>query len=256
MNGAFELAAISLQAQQRALDVIANNVANVNTNTFKRSDVSFSEVIAAEVSSETVRAGLSVEPTLSGVAATVRLDLDEQGELQRTGRALDVAVEGRGFIALMGPGGQTLLWRGGSLNVGEDGALVAANGLALRTSISVPLDATAIEIGADGVVRARSGDDAESAEIGRLMLVRVDDSRGLERLDGGLYRVADGAEVSETIPGEDGAGVFVQGALERSNVDLNREMVQLLIVQRAYAASAQVVQAADQLMAITNGLRR
>ena len=86
--------------------------------------------------------------------------------------------------------------------------------------------------------------------------MRVDDAAALERLDGGLYRLADGARVMDGVPGEDGLGRLVQGGVERSNVELNAEMVQLMIIQRAYAANAQVVQAADQLMNIANNLRR
>jgi flagellar basal-body rod protein FlgG len=126
----------------------------------------------------------------------------------------------------------------------------------LKAAISVPADAASIEIGADGVVRALTGDAAEPAEIGQIMLVRLADPGAVGRLDGGLYRVEDPSRLLEARPGEDGTGLLVQGAIEGSNVDLSTEMVQLLMVQRAYSANAQIVQAADQLMAIANGLRR
>jgi flagellar basal-body rod protein FlgG len=155
----------------------------------------------------------------------------------------------------MGPGGQTLLWRGGTLKVDDDGLLAAQNGFALKAAITVPVDASAIEIGADGVVRAVTADD-EPVEIGQLMLVKVTDPSLLQRLDGGLYKADESATLLDAQPGEDGTGRLVQGALERSNVELSNEMVQLLLVQRAYAANAQIVQAADQLMGIANGLRR
>ncbi len=93
-------------------------------------------------------------------------------------------------------------------------------------------------------------------ELGQIELVRIDDPSSVDRLDGGLYRVRDGAPLTEAQPGEDGAGTFVQGAVERSNVSLTDEMVRLMLVQRAYAANAQIVQAADQMMATANSLRR
>jgi flagellar basal-body rod protein FlgG len=106
------------------------------------------------------------------------------------------------------------------------------------------------------VVRAVLEPGGEPTEIGQLMLVRIDDATAVQRLDGGLYRVEDATRIAEAQPGEDGVGLFVQGGAERSNVELANEMVQLMLIQRAYAASAQIVQAADQLMAIANGLKR
>jgi len=153
-----------------------------------------------------------------------------------------------------------LLWRGGTLKVGEDGLLATSGGFALKAAINVPSDASGIEIGADGVVKAKVGDadgsGGEPVEIGQIMLIKVDDPAVLSRMDGGLYAVADGAQLLDAQPGEDGLGVLVQGGVERSNVELTTEMVQLMLVQRAYAANAQIVQAADQLMGIANGLRR
>jgi flagellar basal-body rod protein FlgG len=182
--------------------------------------------------------------------------IEEQGRLQSTGRAMDLAVDGAGFIELMGPAGQTLLWRGGALKVNEDGLLATQAGLPLRAAITVPVDATAIEIDADGLVRARAGETAEPVEIGRIALVRLDDAEGVERLDGGLYLVDEPARLTESQPGEDGTGLLVQGAVEGSNVEMTSEMVQLMLVQRAFAANAQIVQAADQMMALANQLKR
>ena len=258
MSGAFQIAAVGLGAQQRALDTIANNISNVNTPAFKRSGVQFSEVLASQPDPANLRADLGQSlVTTAGVRAGTQFLVNEQGRLEQTGQAMDLAIEGQGFIELMGPDGQALLWRGGALKVGEDGMLVAAGtGLALKAGLTVPQDATALQIGADGIVRAVTGEGSEPVEIGQIHLVKIDSPEGLERLDGGLYRVADSSRLSEAQPGEDGVGRLVQGAVERSTVELTSEMVQLMLVQRAYAANAQVVQAADQLMGLANGLRR
>jgi flagellar basal-body rod protein FlgG len=256
MNGAFEVAGVGLAAQQRALDAIASNIANINTPAFKRAEVRFSEVMAALSDPANPGAALGGVSPLGGVRAELALALDEQGEIQATGRALDVAIAGDGFIELMGPRGESLLWRGGALSIGEDGLLAGGGGFALRAAIEAPSGATAIYIGADGAVRANIEGAQEAVELGRIMLVRVTDAGALERLDGGLYRLRDGAQRMEATPGEDGAGELLQAAIERSNVNINEEMIRLMIVQRAYAANAQIVQAADQLMAIATGLRR
>lgn len=258
MSGAFHIAAIGLDAQQRALDTIANNISNVNTPGFKRTGVRFSEILAGQIDPTALRADLGqslIAP--AGVRSDPLFLLNEEGRIEQTGQAMDVAIDGQGFIELMGPDGETLLWRGGTLKVGEDGLLATANGgLPLKAAISVPVDATAIEVSRDGLVRATVSGSATPVEVGQIMLVRVEDAEAVQRLDGGLYRVTDPARLRDAQPGEDGAGLLVSGAMERSTVELTAEMVQLMLVQRAYAANAQIVQAADQLMALANGLRR
>ncbi|HEY0148095.1 MAG TPA: flagellar hook-basal body protein [Allosphingosinicella sp.] len=257
MNGAFHVGAIGLEAQQRALDTIANNISNVNTPAFKRSDVRFSEILANQSDPDRISVNLGRSGiTTAGVMSEQVVMTGEAGQIESTGRPMDLAIDGQGFIEVMGPGGQTLLWRGGTLKVGEDGLLSTAKGLGLKAGITVPGDVTAIELAADGVVRAKVGDSAEMVEIGQIALVKVDDPSVLQRLDGGFYRVDEGVTLLDAQPGEDGAGTLVQGGMERSNVELTSEMVQLMMVQRAYAANAQIVQAADQLMGIANGLRR
>lgn len=257
MNGAFYVGAVGLQAQQRALDVIAGNIANVNTPAFKRSAIRFSDMLATRDDPDVPRSDLADNATsMAGVSVSATPTVDESGPIETTGRTMDLAIDGTGFIELMGPAGQTLLWRGGTLKVGEDGLLGTVGGLPLKAAINVPSDAGEITIGADGVVRAQTADGAVPTEIGQIDLVTVGDATGLTRLDGGLYRAGDAGRVTDAKPGEDGVGMLMQGAIERSNVEMTTEMVQLMLVQRAYGANAQIVQAADQLMAIANGLRR
>jgi flagellar basal-body rod protein FlgG len=256
MNGAFEIAGVGLVAQQQALDIIANNVSNVNTPGFKRSDVQFSELMARTAEAADALAQAGHGHLTAGVLSRPVLALGVQGELQQTGRLMDLAISGPGFIELVGPAGQSLLWRGGGLSVDDNGLLSAGDGLVLRSSIAVPYGASDLRIAADGIVTARAPGEDGRVELGQINLVEADTKTALERLDGGLYRTGEGARLKDATPGRDGAGVLVQGAIEQSNVEINNEMVQLMIVQRAYAANAQIVQAADQLAAIANGLRR
>lgn len=253
MTEAFRIAGVGLAEQQAALDAIANNIANINTPAFKRTDVSFSEIMTVE------GAGASGEPprmATAGVAMRGRYAVDENGPLQQTGHALDVAIDGAGFIELLGPGGESYLWRGGRLTIADDGLLASDHGYPLRAGISAPRDAVAIAIAADGSVQATESDGETTTALGQILLAAPENVAALERVQGGLYRVIEGARQSDAVPGEDGAGLLVQGAVERSNVELTTEMVALLVVQRAFAANAQVAQAADEAMAIANNLRR
>ena len=257
MNGAFEVGAVAMKANQRALETVANNVANVNTPSFKRSDVQFAEIVTAPPTAvtETDRLAAEAFARSGGVRMSTRAMIDELGELRASTSAMDVAIDGAGFIEIMGPEGQTQLWRGGRLEVDRDGYLAAAGAGTLRSLIAVPDDITAIQIARDGTVTGTGNDGAE-LELGQIMLVRPESMGDLERIDAGFYRLVDGARALDAVPGEDGVGAIEQGMVEGSNVEMTAAMVEMLVLQRAFAASAQVVQAADQISSITNNLKR
>ena len=256
MNAAFEVGAAALRADQRALEIHANNVANVNTPAFKRTDARFSEVLSRQVNAadgaDVSANGLA--PEGGGVRVVPQTTLFSQGSLKPTGNALDLAIDGLGLIELIGASGDPVLWRGGTLRVNEDGLLATSSGLPLRVGIIVPQDAEALTIAPDGVVSVRTATE-EAFEIGQIGLVRTDHEGGLERLDNGLFRAAAETRLIDARPGEDGVGALVQGSIEESNVELTAEMVGMLMIQRAFAANAQIVQAADQIAAITNNLK-
>lgn len=256
MNGAFDIAAIGLRAQRNALDILANNIANINTPAFKRSDVRFEDMVATRSDLEVSPANLERAPGFSTVRADAHLALDIQGEIVGSSEPMDLAIDGEGFIELLGPRGQTFLWRGGRLGINEDGQLSGPDGMALGAMIAVPANAFDISISAEGVVSARVEGDAARVALGQIALVTLDHPSAVTRTDNGLYLVNDRSAVSDASLDDGASGQFAQGAIERSNVDLGSEMVQLMIVQRAFAANAQVVQAADQIMAIANTLRR
>lgn len=256
MNGAFYIGATGLQSQQRALDVVANNIANINTPGFKRSEVRFAELVSAPSNDDRGLAPSDSMNGMGGVAAMTSPRVFAQGEIKQTGKPLDIAINGEGFIELSGTNGTNLLWRGGGLIVSPDGYLAAANGMALKSTISVPLEATSLTISREGLVSAVVAGESGIKELGQLDIVRSKDLAGMVGMGDGLYQAGDPADLVTSLPGEEGAGVFQQGALESSNVQLSDEMVTLLLMQRAYAANAQVLQAGDQLMSIANGLRR
>ena len=252
MSGALEIAMIGMRAQQRALETVAGNISNINTPAFKRVDIRFAELVGTSTGTNTSG---SVD-AVAGVTPWSLPALDMQGQIEATNNPRDLAIEGSGFVELLGPGGKTLLWRGGTLRVMEDGALANSDGLILKAGITVPQDALAMRIDRDGKVYASQAGTQTESQIGEINLVRVLDPAAIERLDGGVYALNDETGVLAGAPGEDGLGNLVQGSIERSNVDLNAEMVALLIAQRAYSANAQVARAADEFYGVANGLRR
>lgn len=257
MNGAFYIGAVGLDVQQRNLDVIAQNVANVNTNTYKRAEMRFAELVTSpEIAKGVTPLARPAAEAGAGVAVTDIGRVFAQGDLRETGKPFDLAISGDGFIELLGPGGQTYLWRGGTLKIGEDGTLQTADGLLLKSVVQLPEDITALRIERDGRVRGLAAGDTDFTDLGQLEIVMPDDITQLTAAEGGYYRASEGVELRTFAPGENGKGVMIQGSVEASNVDLSTELVSLLLAQRAYGANAQVVQAGDQLMAIANGLRR
>lgn len=261
MNGAFYIAATGLRAQQNALDVSANNIANINTAGFKRVRAQFSELVGANAQPAQSVRGLdqpsgSTPAGLSGVMVGEGTRVFTQGDIKETGASMDLAIRGDGFMELMGPGGETLLWRGGTLRLTDEGLLAASNGMPLRAMISAPAGARDLTVAADGRVSALLSGDTAPTELGRIDLALVDNPGLLTARGEGLYASPDNAQVLVVAPGADGAGDLAQGAVETSNVQLSEEMVGLLLTQRAYAANAQLLQVGDQFMAIANGLKR
>ena len=257
MNGAFYIGAAGLGAEERALAVVANNVTNVNTTAFKRSQVVFQTLVSAPGDRRQPLSGAD-DPSvgLSGVTlGSAPIDFSE-GPLQQTGKPLDLAIDGTGFIEVMGPDGQPMLFRGGSLEVNPDGYLAAPNGLPLKAMIAIPAGASTVSIGADGKVMAQVDGQSAATQIGQIDLVIPKDPTQVTAMSGGLYQVDDESDLTSVAPGADGAGVLAAGSLEGSNVELSDELTLMLLLQRAYSANAEVVQAGDQLMAIANSLKR
>jgi flagellar basal-body rod protein FlgG len=259
MEHAFYVGATGLVAQEKAIESVSNNIVNINTPAYKRSTVSFSTLVAPARPDEP-HPNDAIEPTpvptpLGVAVAPARIDLTA-GQISSTGQPLDIAIHGAGFIELASNTGQTVLWRGGTLTVNSDGLLSAPNGTPLKAGITAPADMSSLTISADGKVQTAKTAGAPPVTLGQIQLVQVKAPDVLEAQSGGYYVVAETSDISASTPGQDGAGVLTQGSLEQSNTNLATEMVALLMMQRAYSASAQVVSAADQLNAIIDDLRR
>jgi len=262
MNSSLRTSASGMMAQQRMIDVIANNLANVNTTGFKRSRTSFEDVLYETLRGVQVvnyRASQTTSPIQvgKGVRLAGVLRLHSQGASETTQRPLDVAIEGEGFFQVERPDGALAYTRDGSFNLSDTGALVTNGGYLLEPGIIVPLDTTGITVSASGTVSVMGEGSTTPMEIGRLELARFLNPTGLLSIGENQYlETAASGEPLLGYPNEGGFGRLMQGALEASNVEIVREMTDMIAAQRAYEINARAITAADQMMQMTNDLIR
>ncbi len=251
------IAATGMHAQQLNVDTISNNLANVNTLGFKRARVNFEDLVyralpgaRREASDTTARLG-------SGVVIGSAAQIFSGGDLKKTDQPLDLALRGSGFFEVTLPDGGSAYTRAGSFQIDREGYLATAQGHHLSPAIQVPPDASAITIDASGVVRATLPDEVLPVELGQLELASFVNAGGLRPLGDNLYAATEQSGEAQTgKPGERGLAAVAQGFVETSNVKLVDEFVNLIVAQRAYEASAKAIQAADEMLGITNNLRR
>jgi flagellar basal-body rod protein FlgG len=247
-----------MTAQQMIVDTVANNLANINTVGFKRSQVDFQDLMyvrLAEPGRETA-AGVPAPSGFeigSGVRPASTLKVFTQGEMQNTSRDLDLAIQGDGFFQVTLPGGQTRYTRDGSLRINADGQLVTASGYTLEPAISIPDQARSISVGQDGTVTTFTGSDSAPTVVGRIELVRFTNGAGL--ISEGDNLLAETPASGSPLPGtagRDGMGTIQQGFLERSNVQMVNELVSLINAQRAYEINSRAIRAGDEMLTTTN----
>lgn len=258
MNNGLYIGATGLRAQQSALDIVSNNIANMNTPAYKRSSVVFSELVSspAETSLDKEQ-GPRIGNTGIGVAISDLPKVFSPGEYKKTDAPLDIAVRGNGFIELLGQNDETLLWRGGTMKVSKDALLTTADGIPLKGISALPQRTESIVIDERGRVFASIRGLATPREIGQIEIVSLQSNASLEALGEGTFKVKDPfVDMVRARPGDEGLGTVAQGFIEGSNVKITDEMVTLLLVQRSYGANARVIQAADELLSMTNGLKR
>jgi flagellar basal-body rod protein FlgG len=251
MMNALYISAIGLQAQKEQLDAIAANFSNASTPAYKRRSVDFAAVLDRGGAVRAAEPEGDVRPVRA-----LRFDL-AQGDLRPTGRALDVAISGSGFLEVDLGGGASGYSRGGALRVNADGLLTLASGHVLKADVRVPAGATDVSIDAAGQVSALLEGDRAPTVLGQLELASFPNSEALEYGGEGLFLPRAGSDQPvRSRPGETAVGRLVPGSLEGSNVRMVDEMVSLMLMQRVYELNTKVVQAADELMALTNSIRR
>lgn len=252
-------AASGMEAQQLRIDTIANNLANVNTNGFKKSRAEFQDLfyqqLRAPGAPQTSRgSGLQAGPPAGlevgmGTRPVATQKIFSMGELMQTNNPLDVAIEGDGFFRVTRPDGSFAYTRAGAFKTNADGLLVTAEGQPLDPSIIVPQETVSVLIDPDGTVKAQASGDVDAVEIGRVELVQFVNPAGLQSLGHGLYAETQASgQALYGFPGENGLGQLSQGMLETSNVKVVEEMIDLIAAQRAYEINSKVVQATDEML--------
>ncbi len=259
---ALAIASTGMNAQQLNVDVIANNIANINTTSYKRARGEFTDLLyqverAAGVPNrggqdtipEGARVGLGVR------TAAVRY-LHIQGALAQTGNTLDVALNGRGWFQVQGADGEPLYTRAGAFNKNENGEIVTVDGHVVQPAMVIPTDATDVSINEFGQVFARIGNQATLTQVGQFTIANFINEAGLDPIGGNLYRESAASGTANLgVAGDVGFATVQQGYLENSNVDPVKEITELIQAQRHYEMNSKVIQTADSMFGTITSIR-
>lgn len=258
-------AATGMSSLQTKLDTIANNMANIETTSYKRSRANFEDLFYRQerLPGSQDNAG---QLTATGIAiglgtriSSVQTDF-KQGAFKNTNNQLDWAIEGPGFFKLMDPSGETVYTRAGNFSVNANGQIVqgsAQTGRLLEPPIVIPPDAQGIVVSSDGKVSVQQPNTTAMTQVGTIELAAFINPEGLLKRGENLYsETAASGTVRSMQPGQQGIGVIQQSELEASNVEPVTELIDLITTQRAFELNSQVVQAGDQVMQLIANLRR
>lgn len=249
------IARTGLDAQQTSLDVIANNLANVSTNGFKRARPVFEDLLyqtlrqpgAQSSQSTQIPSGLQLG---TGARPVSTARIHTQGSLQQTGNDLDIAIDGAGFLQVLLPDGTTAYTRDGSFQKDNQGQIVTASGYALQPSVTIPPNALTVTISKDGVVTVTQPGSTAPTQVGTLQLATFVNVGGLQSIGENLFlETASSGSPTPSTPGNNGAGVLNQRYVETSNVNVAEELVSMIQTQRAYELNSKVVSTSDQMLA-------
>lgn len=262
MIRAMRTAASGMNAQKMNVDNISNNLANVSTTGFKKSKIEFQDILYQiyRMAGATSQEGAEVPVELQigyGAQAVATQRIFSQGDLTQTHNALDVAIDGDGFIQVDLPDGTQGFTRDGALKLSREGELVTSDGYLLTAAITIPAEAQQISIGVDGTVSVISAGETEATDVGQILLVKFLNPAGLEGMGRNLYRQtrASGDPI-EGVAGQEGLGQVRQGFLELSNVETVEEMVNLIVAQRSYEVNSKAIQTAEEMIQVANNLKR
>lgn len=254
-------AGTGMEAQQLNLDVIANNLANVNTVGFKKSKASFQDILyqttkrAGTETSSGNQIPVGVEVGMGSVVTATK-KMFTQGDFQQTDSAYDWVIQGDGFFQVVDTTGRTVYTRAGSFMTNKSGALVNPQGLLLTPNVNIPQNAVNFQILQDGTWSATDINENKLAN-GQIQLARFINPSGLKSLGNNLYDVTDASGSAITgNPNSSGFGSITQNAVEMSNVNVVDEMVQMIASQRAYEMNTKSIQTADQILQMISNLKR
>ncbi len=238
----FRIGASSLSAQERAIEVISNNIANVNTHGFDRGRVEFQELLA----------GQSSDQEATGVAVAAVRTMLRQGVVRGTGRSLDLAIQGEGYFQVSLPDGTTGYTRNGSFQRGPGGRITTTDGYGLTPDLTIPPEAQDFAIGSDGLLTIRTAGSTEWVVVGGVQVARFPNPESLNHVGHGVYVPSDATGPVQAAPPAEGQ--LVPAALEESTVEVGEEMTDLIVAQRIYSLGVKVVQTADEMQRLANQL--
>lgn len=254
MMRALYTAASGMEALQYNMDTISNNLANVNTTGFRRNEARFQDLVYQELRAPGTPVGASVVPVGQDVGLGTKVGSSEkiftQGNLEQTGNSLDLAIEGDGFFQVTQADGTTAYTRDGSFKLDANGAIVTADGYFLQPQITIPQNAQAVAVGADGTVTAMVPGSTQPQQLGQIQLARFVNPAGLSPVGGHNLYTQTGASGAPVVaqPGLNGAGSLQSGYLENSNVQVVQEIVNMIVAQRAFEANSKAISTADQML--------
>jgi len=261
MHPALWVSKTGLSAQDTNMSTISNNLANVNTTGFKRDRAVFQDLLyqvnrqpgGLNTQNTELPSGLQLG---TGVRVVGTAKQFTQGNLQITEQPLDMAVNGRGFLQVQMPDGQTAYTRDGQFQLNSDGDVVNPSGYALEPNINIPENATNVTIGRDGTVTAVTDDQAAPINLGQITLVDFINPQGLQAIGNNLFKETNASgDPTEGEAGLAGLGTLEQGSIESSNVEVVEELVNMITTQRAYEMNSKVVSTVDQMLQfITNNI--
>ncbi len=260
---ALSIAATGMSAQQLNVEVIANNIANINTTGFKRARAEFTDLLYQVERTNGIpnSSGASAIPEGAQLGLGTRLaairNVHLQGPLANSGNKMDVAINGTGWFQVSGAEGETLYTRAGAFNTNENGLIVTMDGYEVQPAMTVPANTIDLHINQSGEVYAQVAGQTTQTLLGQFSLASFPNSAGLEELGGNLFRQTVSSGTATTgVPGQIGFGEIEQGYLEGSNVDPVKEITDLISAQRAYEMNSKVIQAADDMAGVVSkGIR-
>ena len=254
MNQALWIAKTGLEAQQTRMSVVSNNLANVNTTGFKRSNAIFQDLLyqnvrqsGGQTSQDTQLPSGLMLGTGTRVAATEKMY--SQGNIVQSKNPLDLAVQGRGFFQVLMPDGTLAYTRDGSFQMDSQGQLVTSTGYQVQPAISIPDGAQSVTIGNDGTVSVTVAGQSAPTQVGTLQLADFVNPAGLQPMgENLLLETASSGSPQTGTPGLNGLGTTLQGSLETSNVNVVEELVNMIETQRAYEMNSKAIEATDSML--------
>lgn len=262
MSRALYTAATGMIAQQMNVDNIANNLANVNTTGYKKSKLEFQDLLYQQLrlAGATQAEGAQVPVELQigyGTRPVATQRIFSQGTVISTNNPLDVSIDGDGFLQVSLPDGTTAYTRDGALKKSAEGTIVTSDGYILEPQVTVPNDATAINISSNGEVSVKVPGDSALQNVGQLELARFVNPAGLKSMGRNLFLETEASGLAQNgQPDSEGYGKLSQGFLELSNVEVVDEMVNMIVAQRAYEINSRAIQTSEEMLANANSLKR